>query len=77
MKDVNITYQFFRQFTFDYNSRLWVKTVHTAAYAALGAGIRNPYFCGTPTPRSNFNLRLQDVVCDILIVYFMMNGEKI
>ena len=35
----------------------------------LEAGMRSPYFCGTPTPTPG--------MCDILIVYFSMSGEKI
>jgi len=31
----------------------------------------------TPTPSPDFRLRIQDVMCDILIVYFSMNGQKI
>ena len=31
----------------------------------------------TATPSPNFRLRLQDVMCDIVSVYFRMNGEKI
>jgi len=45
-----------------------------------GWDAESSFFCGIPTPGlENLRLRrqLQNVMCDMLIVYFMMNGENI
>jgi len=43
--------------------------------------MQSPYFfCGTPTPalkKQDFRLQLQNVMCSMQIVYFMMNGENL
>jgi len=60
------------------NWRILLEQSFTARMPLLTRDAESLFFCGTPTPTPspNFRLRLQDVMCNILIVYFRMNGEK-
>jgi len=49
------------------NSTFWERHSHSTSSALKTR---------TPTPSPNFRLQLQDVMCDIPIVYFKTNGEK-